>query len=72
MGRIRNNEDWNDSSEYHAYLRYLDDTGSLRLFDQKYSRRLEHIDDLDKFFDASADPQDASTQTSQPRSPLTR
>lgn len=72
MGRIRNNQDWNDSSEYHAYLRYLDDTGSLRLFDQKYSRRLEHIDDLEKFFDASADPQDASTQTSQPRSPLTR
>jgi hypothetical protein len=48
--RITNKQDWNDCSEYQKYLEALDVSGTLRLFDPRYSRRLESIEDLDSFF----------------------
>jgi hypothetical protein len=49
--RISNNQDWDDSFEYRKYRDALDATGALRMFDRKYSRKLESIEDLRSFFD---------------------
>lgn len=48
--RIANNEDWNDSAEYRAYMRILEQNDALQLFDENYSKKLESIVDLEKFF----------------------
>jgi hypothetical protein len=48
--RIDRNEDWDDSAEYRAYREALGSKDNmLEFFDEKFSKRLEDIEDLRMF-----------------------
>ena len=49
--RVERNEDWNDSSEYRAYLETIgNDRIDIQFYDNHYSRRLTSMQILDAFF----------------------
>lgn len=48
--RIKNNQDWNNSSEYRSYSRLLKEQEGLSLYDFEYSRKLVSIEDLEQYF----------------------
>lgn len=49
QSRIKNNQDWDDSTEYRAYSKVLEGQEELSLYDVKYSKKLISIEDLEQF-----------------------
>jgi len=48
--RIVNNQDWNNSSEYKLYVNALEKENMISFHDDHYSKKLNSVDDLSKFF----------------------
>ena len=49
--RIARNEDWDDSAEYKAYQKaFGTENVALDLYDERFSRKLNNVADLEKFF----------------------